>query len=185
MKDEIEFRRFTHADLPLVHRWLNAEHVARWFDVDGVFYPSYERVAEKYGRYAGGEAPVDPYVIVCDGAPIGYIQTYLVDDYPDYARAVGVGPGAAGVDMLVGERGYAYRGLGSRALRLFLERIVFARAEAERCIIGPDPGNAAAIRAYEKAGFRYLRRADIPGGHPPREYVMMIERAAQKTGTAA
>ena len=47
---------------------------------------------------------------------------------------------------------------------------------ARSCIIDPEPDNKIAIRAYEKAGFRYLKTVQIPTeAHP--SYLMRIERA--------
>jgi aminoglycoside 6'-N-acetyltransferase len=54
------------------------------------------------------------------------------------------------------------RGHGSAFIRTFLERL-FA-AGAPRVITDPDPANARAIRAYEKAGFQSDRVVDTPDG---------------------
>ena len=39
---------------------------------------------------------------------------------------------------------------------------MFVQPWAEACIVGPEPGNRVAIRAYEKAGFRLLEDSANP-----------------------
>jgi RimJ/RimL family protein N-acetyltransferase len=170
----ISFRRVEMADMPLLHRWLNASHVREWYAKDP---RTLEAVLEKYGPRVRGEAPTDPYLILHEGEPVGYIQTYLIRDYPEYSRALDLdeAENAAGVDLYIGEPVYLRRGLGSAALRRFVREIVFADASVTSCILGPEPENAAAIRAYEKAGFRYLKTVRVPG-EPAPEYLMRATR---------
>lgn len=45
--------------------------------------------------------------------------------------------------------------------------------DVESCIIDPEPTNKAAIRAYEKAGFKYEKTIQVPTEAEP-SYVMRI-----------
>src|SRR5207237_780592 len=109
----IEFRRLTEDDLPLVEEWLRREHVARWWRDDiGDSLAEYRAALE-------GREPTDHYLIVVDGRPVGMIQTYLVSDYQEWEEVVQVGPGVAGVDVLIGEVELIGRGLGPKALAAF------------------------------------------------------------------
>ncbi len=45
------------------------------------------------------------------------------------------------------------------------------------CVIGPTRSNAAAIRAYEKAGFRFLKTYLEPDSREPEHYLMELIRA--------
>jgi RimJ/RimL family protein N-acetyltransferase len=65
--------------------------------------------------------------------------------------------------------------LGSSILRKFLRDVVFANQSIDCCVIGPEPQNKAAIKAYEKAGFRYLKTVQISGEEQP-EYLMRLSR---------
>jgi RimJ/RimL family protein N-acetyltransferase len=171
----IGFRRLTENDLPLMHRWLHAPHVHEWWS-EGKPPPAYADVVAKYSPPLHGEEPTDLYVMCMHGQPIGFIQTYMIADHPEYAAQVAVDTDAAGVDLFIGEVAYLHRGLGSHILRAFLREIVFGAMGAGSCIIGPDERNAIAIRAYEKAGFRYLRTVHIPDEDAP-EYLMRITPA--------
>ena len=178
--NRISFRRLRTPDLPPVHRWLNEPHVARWWYGEG---SSYREVEEEYVPYIEGQEPVEPYLILHGGTPIGYVQTYPISHDAQYARLVRVDD-SAGVDLFIGEERFLYRGLGSRILRRFLEEVVFADEGVEVCVIGPEPKNTAAIRAYEKAGFRYLKTIHVPG-EPEPEYLMTISREEVLAGDDA
>ena len=175
--DAISFRRLRSSELPLMHRWLNTPHVARWWYGDDT---SWRGVEEEYTRYIEGREPVEPYLILHDGTPIGYVQAYLIAHDEEYARLVGV-EDSAGVDMFIGEAEYLYRELGSRILRRFLAEVIFRDEGVRVCVIGPEPKNVAAIRAYEKAGFRYFKTIQVPA-EPEPEHLMRITREEFETG---
>jgi len=107
--------------------------------------------------------------------PVGYLQTYRIADHPEYARALQIEADAAGVDLFIGEAEYLYRGLGPAALRKFLKEVIFADPEISCCVLGPQPENRSAIRAYEKVGFRYVKTVRVPGQEEP-EYLMRVLR---------
>ncbi len=70
---------------------------------------------------------------------------------------------------------YLYRGLGGEILRRFLVEVVFRDERVRVCVIGPESKNVAAIRAYEKAGFRFFKTIQVPG-EPEPEHLMRIGR---------
>ena len=179
---DITFRPLLETDLPLMHRWLSTDHVAEWYPIDDVPKPPLDLVCTHYLPMIRNEEPTHPYLILLSNRPIGFIQTYLILDHPEYARAVQVDEGAAGVDLFIGDPSAVHRGIGPQILRRFLREIVFGSLRATSCIIGPQPQNAAAISAYGKAGFEYLKTVQAPGspgdGH---EYLMRIERGDLET----
>lgn len=170
MQHAISFRRLTEDDLDLMHRWLNTPHVMRWYSPGG---RTREQVEQEYLPYIRGEKPTQPYVILHGDTPIGYIQTYRVNDWPDYARHIGVDDDTAGVDLFIGEPELIGRGLGPAVIRAFMRQVVFGSFGARACVIGPEVANTAAIRAYEKAGFRFWKRAAVPG-EPTPEHLMRM-----------
>jgi RimJ/RimL family protein N-acetyltransferase len=168
---QISFRKMQIADVRRVMGWLNQEHVRRWWhDLEEATYPA---VYREHLPMITGKAPTTPYIIECDSTPVGYIQTYLIPSWPDYAARVAVDELAAGVDLYIGEEAYLHQGLGPLVMRKFLREKVFTRPDVVSCIIGPEPDNAPAIRAYEKVGFTYLKT--IPAmGDEHAEYLMRI-----------
>jgi aminoglycoside 6'-N-acetyltransferase len=139
-----------------VRDWLGREHVRRWWrDAE-------ESLAHAENALAGRD-PTLYYLIVVDGRPVGLIQTYLVADHPDWEAIVQVGEGVAGLDLLLGEEELTGRGLGPQALEAFAEDVVFANPATHACVAAVDEANRRSWRAFEKAGFRYVRDVEEDG----------------------
>jgi aminoglycoside 6'-N-acetyltransferase len=83
------------------------------------------------------------FVIETDGEVVGAIQ-YHEENEPMYRHA--------GIDIFLTTSRHG-EGLGTEALRV-LARHLFEERGHHRLTIDPAADNAAAIRAYEKAGFR-------------------------------
>jgi len=149
----IEFRPLSEDDLPVVEEWLRRDHVARWWrdDID-------ESLAE-YRAAIEGREPTDHYMIVVDGRDVGMIQTYLVSDYPDWEEVIRVGPGVAGVDIMIGKEELIGRGLGPQILAAFAHDVI----EARSVVATVEETNRRSWRAFEKAGFRHVRDVEEDG----------------------
>jgi aminoglycoside 6'-N-acetyltransferase len=156
---DISFRRLETSDLPLMQRWLNLPEVKRWYDDPS---ETLADVAAYFGSSIAGTEPTQPLVIMLDNHPIGYIQTYRPKDYPDYWSNQNLPDGAAGIDLFIGENDARHRGLGAPIIRAFIAQILAPDPTITEIIIDPDPANAVAIRAYEKAGFTRLREIGPP-----------------------
>jgi RimJ/RimL family protein N-acetyltransferase len=61
-------------------------------------------------------------------------------------------------------------------LRQFLRDVAFPFHRIDVCVIGPSVRNLAAIRAYEKVGFRPLREVRVPA-EPDPEFLMRVTAA--------
>ncbi len=171
---QINFRNLQPTDFPLLHQWLNTSYVARWWTKKPV---SLEEVIEDYSAYLDGSDPIDVFLIMYNTLPIGQIQTYRLTDYPEWHHIISPAEVSAGVDILIGHPDYIHRGLGSFVIKKFIEEIIFAREGIEGCIIDPDPDNKSAIRAYEKAGFKYWKTT--LGGETPDtiSYIMRLSKS--------
>lgn len=154
----IAFRPVAESDAPRLQSWLEREHVALW-------WPD-ERAEDHLD-------PNEHFVIELDGRPIGMIQTYLVDDYPEWKSVVGNEPDLAGVDLLIGESDLIGRGLGPQVLEQFARDVVFGQPGPTAVIATVEEGNRRSWRAFEKAGFRHVRDVEEEG-RPHR--LMRLER---------
>lgn len=174
MKNEniIAFRKLTEVDFNNMYKWLNTDFVTEWYEKGG---SSLEKIKNKFLPRINGEEPIHAYIIICNGSDIGYIQTYNIGDFPDYSQYVDCSDNASGIDLFIGEEAYIHKGLGKEILSNFLAKYVFTLTGSTCCIIGPEPDNKVAIRAYEKAGFVYLKTIHIPG-EDNEEYLMRYDQ---------
>jgi aminoglycoside 6'-N-acetyltransferase len=164
----IAFKPLQREDLPLLRDWLERDHVGRWYGRDSI-----DESIEHYEDALAGRDPTDNYLITLDGRPIGMIQTYLVSDNPEWEVIVQVGSGVAGVDLLIGEEGLTGRGLGPRILEAFVRDVVFGSPTTHACVAAVDEDNQRSWRAFEKAGFRYVRDVEEEGR---RHRLMRLDR---------
>jgi len=172
---EYDFPALTEADLPLIRRWLLEPHVSRWWaDPPRATYPDDE--LEKYRTRIRGEGdPTEIFFSRHRGRPIGFIQCYPIADDGAYAHALALAEPAAGIDLFIGEPAEIGKGHGPRLIAAFLRDIVFPTYGVDECVIGPSVKNASAIRAYEKAGFRFFKDVLVPD-EPDPEHLMRIRR---------
>lgn len=178
----IGFRPLSRADLPAMLRWLSDPDVSRWY---GEEERSLEALERHYGPGIDGTDPIDQYIIQIEGRDAGYIQAYVIDEHPDYARQIAVEPGAVGIDLFIGDFAIRGRGWGVSVLRAFAGQIVFGTMRAPIAIIAPGPANERAIHVYAKAGFRWRKTVPIVDEESPHntgdEYVMTITSAGFAT----
>ena len=146
------FRPMSVADLPTIQRWLGTRHVSEWW----------RDPSQQYELVSGDLDHPDmaQFIVVADGREFAYLQCYNLS-----AWSGGLGPqpaGTRGIDQFIGEVDMLGRGHGSSFIRIFADRLL--ACGTPRVVIDPDPANARAIRAYEKAGFRHDRTVDTPDG---------------------
>jgi aminoglycoside 6'-N-acetyltransferase len=146
--DRVLLRPLTAADVPLVTAIQAQPGVAsRWGEPDA---------AELQGKAAGTDE-CTAFAIELDGEVVGLIQYHEEDD-PMYRHA--------GIDLFLCEDVHG-QGLGTDAVRTMARHLIEDRGH-HRLVIDPAADNHAAIRAYEKAGFRrvgVMRRYErLPGG---------------------
>lgn len=166
----IGFRRFTGADLPRFHRWLQDPEVGRW-------WPPAERTWEGVVEHYGEKNTEEQYVVLLDGAAAGWIQTYPLDVDAPYQAActsVGVAPDAGGLDYLLGDPALRGRGFGPLVIDAFVVEVVFGAHAWPQVCAGPDPANRRSWRALEKAGFRFAGLIDTDEGP---EHLMVRDRS--------
>lgn len=182
---DITFRPLADADMPMMKRWLEDPDVSPWYEEDST---DLAMLREHYRAEINGTSTTHAFIMLTDGRETGYIQCYVIDDEPDYARQLQVDPGAVGIDLFIGEPWARNRGLGAPILRAFLRQVVFGRMGAESAIIAPDPKNTRAVRSYEKAGFVGEKTVWIQDDSPANtgyEYVMRLTREAFEQAEAA
>ena len=157
-------RLATAADLPLLAEWLRAPQVRRWWGD-----PERELALLKEDL---GDPAMIQLIGCCDARPVGYLQHYHVHAWPQPCFAH-LPEGTRAIDMFLGEAALG-RGHGAALLGLLARRLM--EEGAPLVAIDPDPENARAIRAYEKAGFRIDRPVETEEG--PALLMLYQENAA-------
>lgn len=156
----ISFRPLLRSDFSDIIRWHRAPHAAKWFADSPLDSAAAER---EYGPCIDGLEPTKLHIVEIDRRSIGYLQHYLVRDYPDYLEVVRE-PDAGGIDFIIGEPAYVGRGLGPRIISEYITSVVVPSHPGIRKVVSsPDPGNGRSIRALEKIGFDQVRTIVVDG----------------------
>jgi aminoglycoside 6'-N-acetyltransferase len=127
----VELRPLEPRDAADLRRILLEPAVARWWDAPDDDFP------------LADEPEAVRLVIEVDGAVAGMVQ-YAEETDPKYRHA--------GIDIFLSEAFHG-RGIGTEAVRRVVRLLIDDRGH-HRITIDPAAENAAAIRAYEKVGFR-------------------------------
>jgi aminoglycoside 6'-N-acetyltransferase len=146
--ERVVLRPLTAQDIPQLTAIQAELGVARWWG---------EPDDRAYGEKLDGSEGVVAFAIEVDGDVVGLVQYHEEDD-PMYRHA--------GIDLFLAEAAHG-RGLGTDAVRTMARHLIEDRGH-HRLVIDPAADNVAAIRTYEKAGFKpvgLMRRYErLPGG---------------------
>lgn len=142
---DVRLRPATDGDWGMIRRWLAEPAVIRWWGP--------KATTEAEVMVAMGSSAALSRIIEVDRKPIGYAHALdaalLGEDLPG-----GVEVGTWDIDLFVASAEYRGRGVGARALELIRDE-VFETTLAPAVSIFVSVGNERAVRAYEKAGFRW------------------------------
>lgn len=131
---QVTLRLVSEEDLEPLTQILAQPEVSRWWGR----YDENRVMAE---LLESGDTVV--YAIEVDGTVVGSIQ-YSEERAPSYRHA--------GIDVFL-SRDWHGRGLGSDAIRTLARHLIHDRGH-HRLVIDPQVANEAAIRCYERVGFR-------------------------------
>ncbi|MEV0319836.1 GNAT family N-acetyltransferase [Streptomyces sp. NPDC050658] len=184
----ITWRRLGERDFPLLRRWLEQPHVARWWHHD----TSPEDVARDFGPAARGEEPSEDLLMLLAGAPFALVQRCRLADYPEYLEELAdqaeVPDGAVSLDYLIGDTRHTGRGLGTRMLRAVIQATWTDHPDAAALLVPVQAGNIASWRALEKAGLRRIADIDLEPDNPADDrahFLYRIDRPASTTSKSA
>jgi RimJ/RimL family protein N-acetyltransferase len=154
----ITFRRLTMADLPMFIAWRARPHVMEWWPNE----PASDIEAEYAELTAPGSTTI-PYIVLREGEPVGYIQSYVAAGSGEGWWPDETDPGVRGIDQFLAHAGHLNQGMGTAMVRAFVATL-FDDPAVTRVQVDPAPDNARAIRCYEKAGFRAHGPIETPDG---------------------
>ena len=164
---EVHLRPATPEDRFVVRRWLANPDIQAW-----------------WGNAASAEAEINLAmasdtavcrIIEAAGAPIGYAHAVDIAVWNE-ERPEEFPPATWDIDLFIASAEHRGRGLGHAALELLTQE-VFASTLAVACSAVVPIRNEAAVRAYERTGFRWLRIWSDPLFGPC--WLMLKERPTQ------
>ncbi len=158
---QVTLRPLMRSDFHHLATWINAPHVARWWDGAA----SDESVKSKYEPRLENDSPTQVFVIEVDQVPVGIIQCYRHKDYPDWERTIGIADGA-GIDYLIGDSKYAGKGIGVLAIQKIVEIAFNLYPDIHAVLSVPQKDNRASWRALEKAGFKRMDERKLESDCP-------------------
>ncbi|MCX4083861.1 GNAT family N-acetyltransferase [Rickettsia hoogstraalii] len=109
----------------------------------------------KFEKISNEPKNIQAYIIEADRIPIGYIQIYNAYDFERSSPLINLPSKLAAIDFFLGEVEYLNKGIGLLALKNFLEN--FIDKQYTHILVDPDRKNIAAIKTYEKAGFKIIQ----------------------------
>ncbi len=177
----IALRPLERSDLPLLALWLGRPHVERWWREPA----DPATVEANYGPMADGADPTEGFIVMREGQPVGFMQRYLLDDNPEWQRAVAVGLGpvtaAAGIDYLIGVEDATGRGLGPQMIAALVADCWTTYPDVRTVVVDVLQENRASWRALEHAGFHRTWEGRLESDHPSDDgpcYLYVMHRPA-------
>lgn len=167
------------SDLPLLVRWLETPHVARWWAHETT--PA--AIEADFGDGIDGREPTDYDIALHEGRPIGLIQRYPMAAYPEYPQELSVladvPAGAWSIDYFIGEPDAVGRGLACAMTRACVESIWRDDREASAVVTAVHADNPASWRMLERAGFVRVASGELEPDNPVddrRHFMYRIDR---------
>lgn len=149
---EVRLRRAVRADWDLIRGWLGRPDIEAWWGP--------RAATEAEVNIALGSAHAICRIIEADGVPVGYAHavdaTMWGEELPEDLE-----PGTWDLDLFIASEEHRGRGVGQAALAQLKDEVFETTLAAAVCVF-PSIRNERAVRAYERAGFRWKRIWDDP-----------------------
>jgi RimJ/RimL family protein N-acetyltransferase len=161
----ITLRPATPGDRFMIRRWLADPDIETWWG---------SRASAEAEIALAMESPSALCRIIEDTAqPVGYAHAVDAGLWGETLPKE-IPPGCWDLDIFIGSATHRAQDSGQRAIEL-LAREVFATTLAVACCIVISVKNEAAVRAYERTGFRWLSVWNDPASGP--SWVLLKERS--------
>jgi aminoglycoside 6'-N-acetyltransferase len=169
----VTLRAVTARDRDLIRRWLARPDVQDWWG------PLSQTEAEVAVALESPSAICR--IIEADGSAVGYAHAVDAstwgEDLPEDLE-----PGTWDLDLFIASEEHRGKGVGASALALLKDEVFTTTLAVAVCVF-PSIRNERAVRAYEKAGFRWKRIWHDPATGPA--WFMVAERGQREAGGGA
>ena len=159
-QESLSFKKLSKDDVPLLVTWFSEPHVRQWWPI-----LKKDEVVEHFLKRIRSKNTFE-YIVSIDGKPIGYIQYYYIDPMGEKTGKwlPELPPGTIGTDQFIGDPHYIGKGIGTRMIKKFIDYLRTIEPDIPTIIVDPEPTNYAAIRCYEKVGFKRVGIYETPRG---------------------
>jgi aminoglycoside 6'-N-acetyltransferase len=150
---ELDFRPLRREDFHHLRAWFGADHVRPWWGEPS----DLSSIEHRYGPVADEQDPTEVFVVHRDGEAIAMVQRYLIDENPEWKRALAAADApepAAGIDYLIGVGHLTGRGIGPKLIGQVVADTWPRYPAIAAVVVAVDQRNRRSWRALEKAGFQ-------------------------------
>jgi aminoglycoside 6'-N-acetyltransferase len=145
--------------------WLSRPHIEKWWREAS----DIAAVEADYGPMIDGADPTEGFIAMSDGHSIGFIQRYLLADYPEWQQTVAVGVGVIpglGIDYFIGEEAMTGQGLGPQMIGALVTESWTTYPDIPAVVVDVVQDNRASWRALEHAGFERAWQGTLASDDP-------------------
>lgn len=146
----LELRKLNNSDIPLIEKWLNKEHVKKWYEIPHMGVTLDDWMMEIKGRDREFNW-LHHFIVMYDGKAIGLCQYYKCMDSDEEFGDLVV-EGAYGIDYFIGEESCIGKGVGKQMIKALVDKI-FSLPDAFRITADIDKNNKASEGVLLSCGF--------------------------------
>jgi RimJ/RimL family protein N-acetyltransferase len=158
---QFSFKKVTQDDLPILFAWFQEPHVQKWYPT-----PEENETFEDYLKRDRSKNTF-AYLASLNHTPIGYIHYYYLDRTEITTGALlptDLPLTTVGIDNFIGNPHYIGKGYGTLLIKEFITYLRTIEPLITTIVLDPEPANHAAIRCYEKVGFKRVSEHETPWG---------------------
>jgi len=156
------FKKISPQEVPQLVAWFKEPHVAQWWPAPG----EDEKIIEHFLARIRSKDTFG-YLVFKNEFPLGYIQYYYIDRMNPKTGAwlpEGLLETTVGIDQFIGDSQCLGKGYGTSFIKEFITYLRDLEPQITTVIVDPELVNNAAIRCYEKVGFKKVGEYTTPWG---------------------
>ena len=156
---KIEFKKANVNDLQMIRDWIKSNtFVQKWYYKNRIpRISTLDRIIIKRQSRKNFYANI----ILIDGKPIGYIQSYDIEGWGSWSKQVKVYDKTVGLDYFIGDINYIHKGYGEKFILEYINLIKKSN-KYDFVMISPDPLNVVNRKCIEKCGFEFVKIVNTP-----------------------
>jgi len=164
------FLQVTQTDVPLIHAWLKAPHVAAWFHGQGL-----DNTLSSLEAFVNNKACLSSFWLAQHhpNTPMAVMISSEADSSDQHYQAIEFsGQEVITLDLFIGHTEFLGKGYGAQLIYHFFQQVF---PKATDFVIDPEATNTRAIHVYQKLGFEIINEFIAPWHRVP-HYLMHVSQ---------